>query len=624
MTSDYIIGIDLGTTYSCVAVWKNGHVEIIPNDMGTNTTPSCVSFTENERFIGQLAKENSLRNPKNTIFDIKRLIGRHMDDPIVQNDAKNWPFTITENQSHQPVITATYKGKEQSFHPEEISAMILEKLKSYAEDYLSQRINKVVITVPAYFNDSQRQATKDAAQIAGLQCVRMINEPTAAALAYGLDKKCQQEEKVLIFDLGGGTLDVSLLAIENGTFEVLATSGDSHLGGEDFDNRILTHICGEFNRQHANTTLNAPPIETNLKAMRKLKSICEKAKITLSSAVKTVIEIDSLHNGFDFSLIITRSRFEELCLDLFKKCLIPIHRVLKDTKIKKETIHEIVLVGGSTRIPYIQHQLKEFFNGKELNKSVHPDEAVAYGAAIQGSILSRIPDQKTSDIVLLDVIPLSLGLETAGGVMSFIIERNTPIPCMRKDRFTTYTDNQKAVTITIFEGERPMTKYNNKLGQFDLVDLAPAAKGVPQIEVAFDIDDNGILTVTATDINSSSHNQIKIIKDKGLLNDKEITQMIIEAEKYRQDDLLMKTLAELRNKAESLIYQTKNYLIDEQFEKEISVEEKNALVATMNTLRKWLDEHLNPTLSEYEENITHLEKLRNIILTRIYAEIPKL
>jgi L1 cell adhesion molecule like protein len=624
MTSDYIIGIDLGTTYSCVAVWKNGHVEIIPNDMGTNTTPSCVSFTENERFIGQLAKENSLRNPKNTIFDIKRLIGRHMDDPIVQNDAKNWPFTITENQSHQPVITATYKGKEQSFHPEEISAMILEKLKSYAEDYLSQRINKVVITVPAYFNDSQRQATKDAAQIAGLQCVRMINEPTAAALAYGLDKKCQQEEKVLIFDLGGGTLDVSLLAIENGTFEVLATSGDSHLGGEDFDNRILTHICGEFNRQHANTTLNAPPIETNLKAMRKLKSICEKAKITLSSAVKTVIEIDSLHNGFDFSLIITRSRFEELCLDLFKKCLIPIHRVLKDTKIKKETIHEIVLVGGSTRIPYIQHQLKEFFNGKELNKSVHPDEAVAYGAAIQGSILSRIPDQKTSDIVLLDVIPLSLGLETAGGVMSFIIERNTPIPCMRKDRFTTYTDNQKAVTITIFEGERPMTKYNNKLGQFDLVDLAPAAKGVPQIEVAFDIDDNGILTVTATDINSSSHNQIKIIKDKGLLNDKEITQMIIEAEKYRQDDLLMKTLAELRNKAESLIYQTKNYLIDEQFEKEISVEEKNALVATMNTLRKWLDEHLNPTLSEYEENITHLEQLRNIILTRIYAEIPKL
>lgn len=621
-TSDYIIGIDLGTTYSCVAVWKNGRVEIIPNDMGTNTTPSCVSFTENERFIGQLAKENSLRNPQNTIYDIKRLIGRRIDDPIVQNDAKNWPFIITENQSHQPVITATYKGKEQSFHPEEISAMILEKLKSYAEDYLSQKINKVVITVPAYFNDSQRQATKDAAQIAGLQCIRMINEPTAAALAYGLDKKCQQEEKVLIFDLGGGTLDVSLLAIENGTFEVLATSGDSHLGGEDFDNRILTHICTEFNQQHSNH--NIPPIETNLKAMRKLKSLCEKAKITLSSAVKTVIEIDSLHNGLDFTLVITRSRFEELCMDLFKKCVNPIQQVLKDTKIKKETIHEIVLVGGSTRIPYIQHQLKEFFNGKELNKSVHPDEAVAYGAAIQGSILSKIPDQKTSDIVLLDVIPLSLGLETAGGVMSFIIDRNTPIPCMRKDRFTTYTDNQKAVTITIFEGERPMTKYNNKLGQFDLVDLAPAAKGIPQIEVIFDIDDNGILTVMATDINSSSHNQIKIIKDKGLLNDKDITQLIIEAEKYRQDDLLMKTLAELRNKAESLIYQTKNYLMDKQFEEEISSEETNGLVATMNTLRKWLDEHQNPTLSEYEENINHLEQLRNIILTRIYAEIPKL
>jgi len=618
MPTDYIIGIDLGTTYSCVAVWKNAHVVIIPNDIGMNTTPSCVSFAETERYIGQVAKDNSLRNPQNSIYDVKRLIGRKIDDPVIQNDLKHWPFTVTYNQQKQPIITATYRDRTQNFYPEEISAMILEKLKTYAEDYLGQKVTKAVITVPAYFNDSQRQATSDAAKIAGLNCIRIINEPTAAALAYGLDKCCSKEQMVLIFDLGGGTLDVSLLAIENGTFEVIATSGDSHLGGEDFDNRMVTHICNEFNQLHKDCD-----IKTNLKAIRKLKASCEKTKIILSSSMRAVIDIDSLHNNFDFSYTFSRSKFEELCVDLFKKCIAPIQRVLDDAQIKKEDIHEIVLVGGSTRIPYIQQQLKDFFNGKELNKSVHPDEAVAYGAAIQGSILSKNNDIVTNDIILLDVTPLSLGVETAGGIMSFIIDRNTPIPCSRKDLYTTYTDNQKAVTINIFEGERQMTKFNNKLGQFDVIDISPAPRGVPQIEVTFEIDNNGILTVSAIDIMSSKKNQISIVKNNGRLTDTEITQLIKDADRYRQNDLEMKAQIEMRNKVEALLYQTKNNLTETGVSEKMSIEEKNRLLITVNTLRKWLDENPTASITEYEQKKAPLEQLRNIILTRIYSNIPK-
>jgi L1 cell adhesion molecule like protein len=618
MSTDYIIGIDFGTTYSCVAVWKNGHVEIIPNDIGMNTTPSCVSFTETERYIGQLAKDNSLRNPQNTIYDIKRLLGRKIDDPSIQNDLKHWPFTVIHNQQKQPIIAAKYREKTQNFYPEEISAMIMEKLKMFAEDYLGQKVTKAVITVPAYFNDSQRQATSDAAKIAGLNCVRIINEPTAAALTYGLDKRCPQEKLVLIFDLGGGTLDVSLLAIENGTFEVIATSGDAHLGGEDFDNRMVTFICNEFNQLHKNCD-----IKTNLKALRKLKSACEKTKIALSASMRSVIDIDALHDNRDFTYTFTRSKFEELCMDLFKKCLAPVQRVLDDAQIKKEHIHEIVLVGGSTRIPYIQQQLKDFFNGKELNKSVHPDEAVAYGAAIQGSILSKIPDSITNDIILLDVTPLSLGVETAGGIMSFIIERNTPIPCTKKDLYTTYTDNQKAVTINIFEGERHMTQYNNKLGQFDLVDITPAPRGVPQIEVTFEIDNNGILTVSAIDTMSSNKNQISIVKNKGRLNETEITRLIKDADRYRKEDLEMKAQIEMKNKVEALLYQTRNNLIEPEISEKISVEEKNRLLIAINNLRKWLDENPNASIADYDQKKIPLEQLRNIILTRIYSNIPK-
>lgn len=617
--SDYIIGIDLGTTYSCVAVWKNGRVEIIPNDLGMNTTPSCVSFTEIERYIGQIAKDNSQRNPRNTIYDVKRLIGRKIDDPLIQDDLKHWPFTVTQNPQKQPMIVATYKEKEQQFHPEEISAMILEKLKSYAEDYLGQKITQAVITVPAYFNDSQRQATSDAAKIAGLNCRRIINEPTAAALAYGLDKRCLKEQLVLIFDLGGGTLDVSLLAIENGTFEVIGTSGDAHLGGEDFDNRMVTYLCREFNLSHTNSQIN-----TNLKAVRKLKSACEKTKIALSSTLRSVVDLDSLHDGHDFTYTFTRSKFEELCMDLFRQCLLPVQQVLDDTRVKKEQIQEIVLVGGSTRIPYIQQQLKDFFNGKELNKSVHPDEAVASGAAIQGSILSKGGDVVTNDIVLLDVTPLSLGVETAGGIMSVVIERNTPIPCTRKEIYTTYTDNQKAATINIYEGERQMTKFNNKLGQFDLDNVAPTPRGTPQVEVTFEINNNGILTVSAADTMSSTKNHISIVKNKDRLSESEIAQLVKDAEKYRQDDLDMRALTEVRNKLESLLYQTKNSMLEPDVVAQTTSEEKNKVLLAVSNLRKWLDDNPTASADEYEQRKIPLEHLKNIILMRIYSEIPKI
>lgn len=617
MSNDYVIGIDLGTTNSCVAVWRNGRIEIIPNDIGLNNTPSYVSFTETERYVGQLAKDNAIRNPADTIYDTKRLIGRKMDDITIREDMKHWSFKVTGNQSNQPLITAKYRDKCQKFHPEEISAMILERMKSYAEDFLGQKIFKAVITVPAYFNDSQRQATSDAAKIAGLNCVRIINEPTAAALAYGLDKKCLQEEIILIYDLGGGTLDVSLLAIENGTFEVIATSGDSHLGGEDFDNRMVNFMCDEFNRINKNHD-----IRTNQRALRKIKTACEKAKMALSTSMRSVIEIDSLHDGIDFSVTLNRSKFEELCMDLFKKCLNPVQQVLDDAKVMRNDIKEVVLVGGSTRIPFVQKQLKEFFNGKELNKSVHPDEAVAYGAAIQGSILSQMSDNKTDDIILLDVTPLSLGVETAGGLMSPIIERNTSIPCTMKELYTTYTDNQKAVSINIFEGERQMTKYNNKLGQFDLIDIAPAQRGAPQIEVTFDIDNNGILTVSAMDITGTSRNQIQIVKNKGRLSDPEISKLIEDAERYRKDDIEMKKMIEARNKIESMIYQIKSHLSNPEIERNISIEEKSKLTSATNTLRAWLDEHPTATMEEYDQNKAPLELIRNIVFTRVFTGIP--
>ncbi|KAF8526209.1 heat shock protein 70 family [Hysterangium stoloniferum] len=585
------IGIDLGTINSCVSVWQNDHVEIIANDQGNRTTPSYVSFSDTERLIGDAAKNQSATNPHNTVFDVKRLIGRNFNDKDVHSDMKYLPYKVV-NIGGKPIVQVEHRGETKQFTPEEISSMILIKMKETAEAYLGTTVTDAVVTVPVYFNNSQRQATKDAAAIAGLNVLRIINEPTAAAIAYGLGKKTDEEQKVLIFDLGGGSFDVSLIAIENNAFEVKAIAGNTHLGGEDFDNRLVDHFVQEFRRK------TKKDISNNAKALCRLRIACERAKRTLSTVTQTSIEIDSFYEGIDFHTSLTRVRFEELCDDLFRSTLEPVEKVLRDAKIDKSSVHEIVLVGGSTRIPCIIKLVSDYFNGKEPSRTINPDEAVAYGAAVQAAMLAGDGSKALLDFLLFDAAPWSIGIETTGGVMTPLIRRGTTIPTTKSEVFSTHTDDEPSILVKVYEGERARTRDNNLLGEFELTGIPPAPRGVPQIEVFLDVDANGILHVSASEKTSGTSNGIIIRNDKNRLSQREIKRMVAEAKKYKAEDEAETFRITVKNRLESYAYSLRSSLHDEAVKLDDAISE----------MIKWLDVSQAASKEEYEEQHQELQE----------------
>jgi len=609
----FSVGIDLGTTYSCVGVWQHGQVEIISNDQGFRTTPSYVAFADDTRLVGSAAKDQVAMNPENTVFDAKRLIGRDFSDANVQKDMKTWPFTVVNGPGGRPKVEVEFRGEKQQFFAEEISAMVLVKMKETAESHLGSEVKNAVVTVPAYFNDGQRNATKDAGRISGLNVMRIINEPTAAAIAYGLGKKDAGEMNVLIFDLGGGTFDVSLLTIDNGIFEVKATAGDTHLGGEDFDDTMVHHFLKEFKRKHRKD------MSGNARALRRLRSACERAKRTLSSAPQAFIEIDALFEGIDFNSTLARAKFEEMNMALFQKTMQPVAQVIADSKIKKSNVTEVVLVGGSTRIPKVQALLKEFFDGKEPSRSINPDEAVAYGACVQAAILDGTIGEAGSDILLLDVTPLSLGLETDGGVMTVLIPRNTAIPSKKTDTFSTTADRQTGILVQVYEGERAMAKDCNLLGKFDLDGIPPMPRGMPQIEVTYDLDANGILNVTAKELSTGSGGHIEIKNDSGRLSQTDIERMIKEAGDNQEADAAHKARIEAKNELENYVYQLRTTVNDPKLVGRISEDDKKAVTDAVLDAILWMDSNPAATIDELRTKLREVEGKSSRHLSTIYS-----